>query len=223
MVDTLFTNRIGGASLTPYAKNNLALHVGDVSFAVNENRSHVAELLGPIQYMNQSHGDTVAVVDGICVREPNADALVTTESGIALGVLVADCIPLLLWDEVEHVIAAVHVGRRGLLNGIAIKTVKVMNSLGAERIQALLGPSICGKCYEVSHEIYDEVGSVYPRARSWTSKGTTSLDLPAALVHELTALGLKVSQTPNCTLENQNFFSYRRDGVTGRQAGLIRQ
>ncbi len=223
MVDTLFTNRIGGVSHSPYAENNLALHVGDLAYAVDKNRAHLAELLGPVQYMNQFHGDTVAVVDGISIHEPNADALVTAESGITLGVLIADCIPLLLWDEVEHVIAAVHVGRRGLLNGIATKTVTVMNSLGAERIQALLGPSICGKCYEVSHEIYDEVVSVYPLARSTTSKGTTSLDLPAALVGELTALGLKVSRVPNCTLENQNFFSYRRDGVTGRQAGLIRQ
>lgn len=223
MIDTLFTNRIGGASRIPYANNNLALHVGDVAHVVDKNRAHVAELLGPVQYMNQSHSDTVAVVDGICTHQPNADALVTTEMGIALGVLVADCIPLLLWDEVEHVIAAVHVGRKGLLNGIAMKTVTVMNSLGAERIQALLGPSICGKCYEVSDEIYDEVVSAYPLARSTTSKGTSSLDLPAALVGELLALGLKVSRTPKCTLENQNFFSYRRDGVTGRQAGLIRQ
>lgn len=223
MVDTLFTNRIGGESRTPYANNNLALHVGDVANDVEKNRAHLGKLLGSIQYMNQSHGDTVVVVDGISAHEPNADALVTTESGITLGVLVADCIPLLLWDEVEHVIAAVHVGRRGLLNGIAVRTAKVMNSLGAEHIQALLGPSICGKCYEVSHEIHDEVVSVYPLARSMTSKGTASLDLPAALEGELTALGLKVSRTPSCTLENQNFFSYRRDGVTGRQAGLIRQ
>lgn len=223
MVDTLFTNRIGGASRTPYASNNLALHVGDVASAVDKNRAHVAELFGAVQYMNQAHGDTVAVVDGISAHEPNADALVTIETGIALGVLVADCIPLLLWDEVEHVIAAAHVGRKGLLNAIAMKTVMVMNSLGAEHIQALLGPSICGECYEVSHEIFDEVVSVYPLARSTTSRGTASLDLPAALIGELTSLGLKVSRTPNCTLENQNFFSYRRDGVTGRQAGLIRQ
>jgi len=223
LVDTLFTNRIGGGSQSPYAGNNLALHVGDAAKAVSENRQQLSRLIGPTQYMNQSHGDVVVVVDGKSVHEPNADALVTVESGIALGVLVADCIPLLLWDEVEHVLAAVHVGRRGLLNGVAMKTVKVMNSMGAERIQAFLGPSICGTCYEVSSEIHDEVVSFFPNARSMTSVGTVSLDLPGALAEELTAFGVNVSRSPTCTLENTNFFSYRREAVTGRQAGLIWQ
>lgn len=223
MVDTLFTNRIGGASHEPYSSNNLALHVGDDPKAVSKNRQLVAALVGPSEYMNQSHGNTVAVVEGISHHEPNADALVTTETGIALGVLVADCVPLLLWDEIEHVVAAVHVGRRGLLNGIALKTVDVMNSLGAERIQGILGPSICGKCYEVGADIYEEVGSAIPAARAVTSKGTLSLDLPAALSRELSHVGVKMSRSPICTVENPNFFSYRRDGVTGRQAGLVWQ
>ena len=173
--------------------------------------------------MNQTHGNTVAVVDGISSHEPNADALVTTEMGIALGVLVADCIPLLLWDEIEHIVAAVHVGRRGLLNEIALKTVNVMNSLGAERVQGILGPSICGKCYEVGADIYEEVSSAFPAARAMTPEGTLSLDLPAALSRELSQIGVKIARSPICTVENSNFFSYRRDGVTGRQAGLIWQ
>lgn len=223
MVDTLFTNRIGGVSHLPYATNNLALHVGDNPLAVGENRQLIARLVGPSEYMNQSHGNTVAVVDGISSHEPNADALVTTEMGIALGVLVADCIPLLLWDEIEHIVAAVHVGRRGLLNEIALKTVNVMNSLGAERVQGILGPSICGKCYEVGADVYEEVGSTFLAARAMTSKGTLSLDLPAALSRELSQVGVKTSRSPICTVENSNFFSYRRDGLTGRQAGLIWQ
>lgn len=223
MVDTLFTNRIGGVSHLPYATNNLALHVGDNPLAVGENRQLIARLVGPSEYMNQSHGNTVAVVDGISSHEPNADALVTTEMGIALGVLVADCIPLLLWDEIEHIVAAVHVGRRGLLNEIALKTVDVMNLLGAERIQGILGPSICGKCYEVGADVYEEVGSTFLAARAMTSKGTLSLDLPAALSRELSQVGVKTSRSPICTVENSNFFSYRRDGLTGRQAGLIWQ
>lgn len=163
------------------------------------------------------------VVDGISRHEPNADALVTADSGIALGVLVADCIPLLLWDEIEQIVAAVHVGRRGLVNGIAMKTVNVMNSMGAEHIQGLLGPSICGACYEVGSDIYQEVCATHPVAKALTKKGTPSLDLPEALSFELTNAGVKISRTPICTVENSNFFSYRRDGVTGRQAGLIWQ
>lgn len=221
MVSTLFTNRIGGVSRPPFESNNLALHVGDEVGSVIENRRLISTLSGPSEYMNQSHGDRVVVVDAISSREPNADALVTSEMGIALGVLVADCIPLLLWDEIEHVVAAVHVGRRGLLNQIASKTVGVMISLGAERIQGILGPSICGRCYEVGNDIYEEVGSAFPRARSTTANGTLSLDLPSALSSELSNIGVQVSRSPVCTLENPNFFSYRRDGVTGRQAGLI--
>lgn len=223
MVETLFTNRIGGVSQAPYASNNLALHVGDVAKDVRQNRDELNAMFGSAQYMNQSHGDQVIVLDGPTSHDPNADALVTTESGIALAVLVADCIPLLMWDEVEHVVAAVHVGRKGLANAVAIKTVNVMKSLGAEKIQAYLGPSICGKCYEVSGEIYDQVGSIHPRAKSQTSSGTLSLDLPGALADELMFHGIQVSRSLTCTQENSDFFSYRRDGVTGRQAGLIRQ
>ena len=203
--------------------NNLAFHVGDDAVAVTENRLRLSALVGPSEFMNQSHGNTVAVVDGISHYEPNADALVTAESGVALGVLVADCIPLLLWDELQHIVAAVHVGRRGLLNGIAMQALKVMNSMGADRIQGILGPSICGKCYEVGKDVYEEVCASHPAAESSTIKGTLSLDLPAALSHELSDAGVKISRSPICTVENSNFFSYRRDGITGRQAGMIWQ
>lgn len=221
MVATLFTNRIGGISHSPYASNNLAFHVGDDATAVEANRRKVSLLVGPTEFMNQTHGNTIVVVDGISEHEPNADGLVTAESGIALGVLVADCIPLLLWDE--HIIGAVHVGREGLLNGVALNAVKVMTSMGADRIQGILGPSICGKCYEVGGDIYDQVSTAFPAARSQTSRGTLSLDLPAALSRELLNVGVKISRSPICTAENANFFSYRRDGLTGRQAGLIWQ
>lgn len=223
MVQTLFTNRVGGISRPPYESNNLALHVGDDSASISKNRRLLDALVGPTQYMNQTHGDGVALVDALTSHEPNSDALVTTETGIALGVLVADCIPLLLWDEVEHVIAAAHVGRKGLLNEVAMKTINVMNTLGAERIQAMLGPSICGRCYEVGRDIHDQVATAFPSARSLTAKGTPALDLPAALSFELRRVGVKVSRSPMCTVENPNYFSYRRDGVTGRQAGLIWQ
>lgn len=180
-------------------------------------------MVGPTQYMNQSHGANVVLVEAISKHEPNADALVTTESGLALGVLVADCIPLLMWDEIEDVIAVAHVGRRGLLNEVAIKTVMVMTALGAEHIHAILGPSICGRCYEVGQDVQDEVVATFPNARSITTTGSLGLDLPSALTIELSKAGVQVSQSAICSVENQNFFSYRRDGITGRQAGIIWQ
>lgn len=186
-----------------------------------ENRKLHQGIAGPTQFMNQSHGNIIALVDGISSQEPNADGLVTTEHGIALGVLAADCIPLLLWSG--EIIAAVHVGRKGLLNGVALNAVKVMMSLGADEIEGVLGPSICGKCYEVGEGIYEQVSEKYPFARAITSKRTLSLDLPAALSHELLGHGIKVTRSQICTVENPNFFSYRRDGITGRQSGMIWQ
>jgi hypothetical protein len=171
--------------------------------------------------MNQSHGDTIVVVEGIPSGEPNADALITKERGIALAVLVADCIPLLLWDEEESCLAAVHVGRKGLVNGIASKVVNLMRQMESENIQALLGPSICGNCYEVSRDIYDEVCAIHPAAEGDRIRFEFSLNLPRALTIELEKLKVDVSLTEICALESQQYFSYRRDGITGRNAGVI--
>lgn len=190
--------------------------------AVQANRDSLTSIFGPVVYMNQSHGDHVVVVDGISSHEANADALVTQEPDIALAVLVADCIPLLLWDEGHSCIAAVHVGRRGLVNGIALRTIDIMRLMGADKIHALLGPSICGRCYEVDQNIHAEVVSIYPLADSRTSSGSLALDLPRALENRLSNLGVLVTSSTLCTVENPDFYSYRRDGITGRQAGVIR-
>lgn len=221
MVSTLFTDRNGGISQAPYATFNLALHVDDDTEAVLHNRKHLAQAVGPCVFMSQVHGNSVVVIDGISSGEPIADALVTAESGIALVVLVADCIPLLLWDESSECIAAVHVGRRGLVNGISKKVLEVMDAMGASDIHAQLGPSICGTCYEVGREVYDEVSNVYPYARSETNNGALALDLPGALSRELIDMGVHVSKSDICTVEDARYFSYRRDGITGRQAGVI--
>lgn len=221
MVSTRFTDRNGGFSNSPYASFNLALHVGDDADTVNLNRNSLMHDIGPSAFMTQVHGNTIFVVDGIPTHEPNADALVSQQTGIALVALVADCIPLLLWDEDAPCIAAVHVGRRGLVNGITSKVIGVMRLMGAINIQAQLGPSICGACYEVGSEIYEEVGDLFPVARVRTTAGALALDLPAALSKLLVEEGIGVVRSNSCTVEDVNFFSYRRDGITGRQAGAI--
>ena len=214
-----FTKRTGGVSHGAFASLNLGTHVNDEIADVSENRRILAELVGPVQFMNQVHGDRIVVVEEVTDDAPSADALVTGIPGINLAVMVADCIPLLL--QAEESVAAVHVGRRGLVNDITRKTITVMREMGASQISAIIGPAICGECYEVSEDIFQEVVNLHPLAASATTMGTRALDLPAALRALLEAEGIPVIDAFECTVESEDYFSYRRDGVTGRQAGVI--
>jgi YfiH family protein len=216
-----FTNRHGGISQGVYSSLNLGDHVGDNAVDVLKNRGVLTALHGPMQFMNQVHGDRVAVIEEVTDVAPTADALVTGIPGITLAVMVADCIPLLLTSK--QAVAAVHVGRRGLVNNVANKTIEVMRELGAQEISAIIGPAICGRCYEVSADVHQEVVSNFPMADSRTKSGALALDLPKALKAVLHSAGISVDAGQNaCTVEDANLFSYRRDGVTGRQAGLVR-
>jgi len=214
-----FTNRTGGVSTGAFASLNLGSHVGDQLSDVLRNRQIIAESVGEIQFMKQVHGDRVAIIESIIEDEPTADALITGIPGINLAVQVADCIPLLLSSP--EAVAAVHVGRKGLVNDISRKTLGIMRDMGATSIQALMGPSICGKCYEVSEDIYSEVVELHPLSASRTRAKTFALDLPAALREVLNSEGVEIIDHAICTVENQELFSYRRDAITGRQAGFI--
>lgn len=214
-----FTNRTGGASSGAFASLNLGTHVTDDLETVLANRALLANELGPIQYMSQVHGNRVAIIEEVTDEDPTADALVTGIPGLCLAVQVADCIPLLLHST--HSVAAVHVGRKGLVNGVALAAVEVMRDMGAIKITAIIGPSICGTCYEVSQEIHDEVVALHPAASAKTAQGTPALDLPAALRVLLNEAGIPIVDEFRCTHENPDLYSYRRDGVTGRQAGII--
>ena len=195
---------------------NFAFHVGDDSSAVTANRA----LLADTQFMNQVHGNTVVVVDQVLNQEPTCDALITTTKGISLAVMVADCIPLLLVSQVA--VAAVHVGRAGLVNKVAIKALHHMRTLGAIEVHAILGPSICGTCYEVPFQMQQEVIADHPRAFSTTLQGTPGLDLAAALVADLALEGVSYEASVICTREDPLYYSYRRDNPTGRFAGVVR-
>ena len=210
-----FTDRRKGSSLGVYDSLNFGFHVGDDPGAVAANRA----LLGNTQFMNQVHGKDVVVIDQVLDHEPTCDALITTTAGVSLAVMVADCIPLLLISE--KVVAAVHVGRAGLVNNVAIKTIEKMRALGAIDIHAILGPSICGKCYEVPLQMQQEVVATHPASLSTTSKGTPALDLPAGLIAELIAQGLTYEASPICTQEDPLYYSHRRDNPTGRFAGVV--
>ena len=215
---SVFTTRRNGASLAPFESLNLAQHVGDDAQTVARNRELLKGITGPVQFMNQVHGDEVVEVKTLG-DDPTADALITTVPGIALAVMVADCIPLLLSSR--GVVGAVHVGRRGLMNSVAIKAVEAMRALGAGQIHAQLGASICGRCYEVPQEMADEVTVKHPAASSLTNNLTPALDLPRALIADLVASGVTYEASPICTLENNEYFSYRRHNITGRNAGVV--
>jgi YfiH family protein len=214
-----FTKRTGGESHGAFASLNLAMHVGDSELVVAQNRLIADKYFTPVQYMNQVHGNRIAIIEEQSDEAPTADALVTGIPGVTLGVMVADCIPLLLISK--EVVGAVHVGRKGLMNAITSITIELMRDMGATSIQAVMGPSICGRCYEVSADIYHEVIAAHPKSKSSTSSGTFALDLPAALRSVLENESIPIVDQFSCTVEDPELFSYRRDGVTGRQAGLI--
>lgn len=212
----IFTNRVGGVSKAPFDTANLGDHVGDDSLDVLANRALLEAQIGmPIVFMNQTHGDTVVLVED--AHTPTCDALITTKNQLAISVMVADCIPLLLKSDVA--VAAVHVGRKGLMNSITRKTIEAMRDLGAEQINSYIGPNICGNCYEVSEEIYQEVIQRFPSADSRARTGKFTLDLVAGLKSDLK--DTVIMDHSSCVFEDPKTFSYRRDGITGRQAGVI--
>lgn len=222
-VRKVFTNRAGGVSAAPYNSFNLGDHVGDDPAAVAANRARLASVLElPLErlvFMEQLHSNTVTVVDGPGYVEAT-DAIVTTARQLALVVLTADCVPLLLSDDQAGVIAAVHAGRMGARNGIVPRTVETMVSLGAVpgRIHALMGAAASGKYYEVTPEMAADVESKLPGSLV----GTRNLDIRAGLIRQLLSLGVQaIDSDPRCTIEDESFFSYRREGTTGRQAGIV--
>ncbi|MFD9883842.1 peptidoglycan editing factor PgeF [Streptomyces alboflavus] len=226
-----FTDRWGGVSAVPYEELNLGGAVGDAPEAVRHNRAAVAENLGidpaRVVWMNQVHGRDVAVVDGPWAdREeiPAVDAVVTARRGVALAVLTADCTPVLLADPVAGVAAAAHAGRPGMVAGVVPAAVEAMVALGArpDRIVARTGPAVCGRCYEVPADMRADVAAVESAAYAETSWGTPAVDVTAGVHAQLDRLGVRDrEQSPVCTRESGDHFSYRRDRTTGRLAGYV--
>ena len=189
--------------------------MGDDPAIVASNRTHI----GSAQFMNQVHGDEIVIVDSVTSEVPTCDGLITTKPAISLAVMVADCIPLLLVSK--EAVGAIHVGRAGLVNRIALKAIHTMRSLGSIDIHAILGPSICGACYEVPFEMQQDIMQEHPRAFATTRKGTPGLDLPKALIADLVSAGVSYEASTSCTYEDEMYFSHRRQNPTGRFAGVI--
>ena len=248
----IVTTRHGGVSAAPYDSFNLGVGVGDSPAGVAANRARLARAAGvppeSVVWMRQVHGTAVTRVDGVLrsadgsaattgaataerpetgrpeMGLPETDGIVTSTAGLALCVLVADCVPILAGDPVAGVIAAVHAGRRGAAGGIAPRMVAAMVDAGASAssIEVLLGPAICGRCYEVPAGMRDEVEAALPGSACRTDRGTPGLDLRAGLARQLRAAGVAgVAIDPRCTYTDPELFSHRRGAPTGRFAGLI--
>lgn len=227
-VRRVITTRDGGASKAPYDSFNLGRGVGDDPEAVAANRKRLADELGlesdHLVWMEQVHGRNAVIVS-----EPQpepvevTDALVTSTPGLAVVAMVADCVPVLLADPTAGVVAAVHAGRVGARIGVVPAALEAMTAAGAQvdRVEALLGPSVCGECYEVPPEMQRDVASHLPGSACKTRKGTTGLDLRAGLWQQLADAGVaKIGIDPRCTVEDNSLFSHRRNGTTGRLAAL---
>ncbi len=230
-VRAFFTDRHGGVSPAPFDALNLAEHVGDDPMAVAANRSIVEHTAGgPVVFMRPEHGAQVAVLGDEYLAgstAPVADVLVTTVAGVGLATLAADCVPLLIHDGLSGAVAAAHIGREGLSKGVVDAAFAALvdirgGGLHLERVSASIGPAICGSCYEVSASMQASVAILHPTAVARTRRGSHSLDLPGAVATRLAHLGLThIVEHGGCTFEDSTLFSYRRDQVTGRQAGVI--
>ncbi|TDO60854.1 hypothetical protein EV651_107126 [Kribbella sp. VKM Ac-2571] len=224
-----FTDRFGGASKPPYGELNLGSASGPDADGVIANFGLIASEFGVpagnVVRVSQVHGRDVHVVrpgDELPTRPmPKADGLVTTRSDVVLAVRAADCLPVLLSGD--GVIGAAHSGRKGMYVGIVPATVDAMRELGAATITAVLGPSACGKCYEVPDDMRAEVAERVPASYSETSWGTPAIDVAAGVKAQLAELGVEVVDATACTIKSENLYSYRREGPeSGRMAGLIK-
>jgi YfiH family protein len=232
-VQFLFTGRDGGVSTPPYDALNLGGAVGDDPAAVAENRSLAALACGlgagRLAWMHQVHGVTVRYADtgslpAAQVPAPEADAMFTDVPGLGLGVLVADCAPVLLADPGARIIGVAHAGREGMAAGVVTELLSAMSAAGADpaQVHAVIGPHICGGCYEVPAELQARVAAMVPESACVTRKGTAGIDVAAGVEAQLAGAGVKtVASDPRCTAETASLYSYRRDGRTGRLAGLV--
>ena len=229
-VHFLFTGRGGGVSAAPYDTLNLGGAVGDDPGAVAENRRLTARACGladdRLAWMHQVHGVAVryASIGSADATLPEADASFSDVPGLGLGVLVADCAPVLLADPAARIVGVAHAGREGMAAGVVTELLSAMSAAGADpaRTHAVIGPHICGGCYEVPAELRDRIAGKVPESGCLTRKGTPGVDVGAGVEAQLTRAGVaSVASDPRCTAETQSLYSYRRDGRTGRLAGLI--
>jgi YfiH family protein len=236
-IGALSTTRHGGVSMVPYGDGmgggglNLGVHGGDRGHDVEHNRSllHAAVPVQPV-WLSQVHGTTVlnaANVANAAAQSAQADACIATQGGIACAILTADCLPVLLCDALGRTVGAAHAGWRGLAGGILENTVSSMRDAGADDIMAWLGPAIGPARFEVGADVLAAFVDRQPQALGAFlaiagRPGKYLADIYALARLRLESAGVRrIYGGGFCTVSEQRFYSYRRDGVTGRMASLI--
>ena len=238
-IKTMITNRHGGFSQPPFDSLNLGLHVGDDLATVQKNRDALKAVLPnePI-WLNQVHG--THVVDADVYKEgidthldvPSADASVTSTPGRVLAIMTADCLPVLLASSDGKVVGAAHAGWRGLAAGVIEQTVALMRAKqsNGEKAQAeiiaYLGPAIGPHAFEVGSEVRDIFMTQNPASAACfeqlQEKGKYLADIYGLACLRLNALGIEnIEGGGECTLQDPDYFSYRRDQQTGRMGSFI--
>jgi len=224
-VRALATTRAGGASRGRYAGLNLAMKVGDDPDAVEENRAVLrSHLPADPMWLDQVHGTDVVDLEGATPR-PRADGAVARTRHRVCAVLTADCVPVLLAARGGGVVGVAHAGWRGLANGVIEATLARMDVPSGD-VAAWLGPGISQAAYEVGAEVYDSFVARDPGARAAFRPGAPGkyhADLYTLARRRLGAAGVTMVHGGGfCTYaEPERFYSYRRDGVTGRMATLV--
>lgn len=221
--------RMAGLCQPPYDMFNLALHVGDDPAVVHANRMKLLELLAPfgcerLVWLNQVHGTRVfRVTSEINSTVPDADALVTNQVGVGCVIMTADCLPVVLSNAAGTEVACAHAGWRGLLSGVIEATADAMRE---PPTFAWLGAAIGAEAFEVGPEVRDQFVQEDPASASAFAEqpnGKDKADLYQLARQRLMRIGVeRVSGGEHCTVSNQqDFFSYRRDGHTGRMATVV--
>jgi YfiH family protein len=228
-VRAVVTTRHGGVSIGPYASLNLAQHTGDCRERVAANRQRLCEAIGvnAVCWLHQQHGiEVVAASAATVAATPAADAVFCHGDGPACAILSADCLPVLLCSRDGRTVAAAHCGWRGLANGVLAAVVAAL-TLDPGQLLAWLGPAIGPRRYEIGDDVRSAL-QARTDARGLTdvcrpsAPGKWLLDLYGVARAQLAALGITdVHGGDFCTYEERRFYSYRRDGVTGRMASLI--
>ncbi|HEX5363050.1 MAG TPA: peptidoglycan editing factor PgeF [Gallionella sp.] len=224
-VKTLQTTRHGGFSAAPYDSLNLGAHVGDAPLVVARNRMLLNSLLPsePV-WLEQVHGTAVANADRAgCLIQ--ADACIARQRASVCVVMTADCLPVLLCDEQGTVVGAAHAGWKGLAAGVIDATVQAM-AVEPGDLMAWLGPAIGPQAFEVGGEVRDAFIARHPAAAAAfvsAQPGKWFADIYALARLRLNALGVtRIYGGDRCTYsEREQFYSYRRDGVTGRMGSFI--
>ena len=234
-----FTTRTEGVSLAPYDSLNLALHTGDNPALVQGNRALICEQLGITPQMvitaRQEHGNSILEVDTASVNTwaatydalPAADALITATRNIYLSILVADCAAVYLYDGKNQAIALLHAGWRSVYQQIIEKTLRLMTERFATQAadcQAYISPSMKSCCFEIQPQTFPTSERDWQAQNVFAKRlGKHYFDLTETIRQRLLQAGLspgRIQASEFCTVCNQRFFSYRREGMTGRQTAL---